>query len=170
MNVLETSRMTLRWFEESDAAFVLGLLNDPAWLANIGERNVRTLDDARLWIAQKLVASYRQSGYGLWAMQRRGDDVLLGMCGLLKRDVLPSLDVGYALMPAFRGQGYAREAVLACLAHARDVLGCRRVFALVAPHNQPSIRLLESVGMTKQKARYFEDATEVFAWGKAEDG
>ena len=165
MRVLETARMTLRWFEESDAAFVLELLNDPAWIANIGDRNVRTLDAARAWIAEKLVASYRRHGYGLWAMQRRGDDALLGMCGLLKRDNLPALDVGYALAPAFRRQGYTREAVVACLAHARDALAMPRVFAIVSPHNLPSIRLLESVGMSKETTRYFEDATEVFAWG-----
>ena len=162
--MLETERTSLRQFEESDAAFVLELLNDPAWIANIGERNVRTLEQARAWIAEKLVASYRQNGYGLWAMQRRSDDALLGMCGLLQREGLPTLDVGYALAPAFRRQGYAREAVLACLAYARDELGIRRVLAIVAPHNLPSIRLLESVGMTRDANRYFEDETLVFSW------
>lgn len=164
MQVLETERMTLRWFEESDAAFVLELLNDPAWIANIGERNVRTLDDARSYIAEKLVASYHQNGFGLWAMQRRSDDALLGMCGLLKRDNLPTLDVGYALAPAYRRQGYAKEAVLACLTYARDVLATPRVLAIVAPHNQPSIRLLESVGMVRQTGSPFEDETLVFGW------
>lgn len=164
MNVLETERLTLRCFDESDAAFVLELLNDPAWLSNIGDRNVRTIEEARTWIAQKLVASYRQNGFGLWAMQRRDDDVLMGMCGLLQRDALPELDVGYALAPAFRGHGYAREGVRGCLAYARTRLARSRVFAIVAPHNQPSIRLLEAVGMVKLGERYFEDETEVFAW------
>jgi RimJ/RimL family protein N-acetyltransferase len=168
MTILETERVTLRCFDESDAAFVLELLNDPAWLANIGDRNVRTLEEARTWIEQKLVASYRQNAFGLWAMQRRDDDALLGMCGLLQRDALPELDVGYALAPAFRGLGYAREAVQGCLAYARSHLGRRRVFALVAPHNQPSIRLLQAVGMLKLRERYFEDETEVFAWSAGE--
>ena len=169
MKVLETERMTLRWFEESDAWFVLELLNDPAWIANIGERNVRTVEQARNWIAEKLVVSYRPNGHGLWAMQRRSDEALLGMCGLLKRETLPALDVGYALAPAFRGQGYAKEAVVACLAYARDVLGSSRILAIVAPHNQPSIRLLESVGMVQEQVGYFEDATAVFAWTARRD-
>src|ERR1700691_3879333 len=105
MNVLETERMTLRWFDERDAPFILELVNDPAWIANIGERNVRTLDEARHFNSEKLVASYRQNGHALWAMVRRSDAVLLVMCGLIKRDSLPHLDVGYALAPAFCGNG-----------------------------------------------------------------
>jgi RimJ/RimL family protein N-acetyltransferase len=148
--VLETERMTLRWFEESDAAFILALLNDPAWLANIGERNVRSLEDARRWIADRLIPTYRSTRHGSWAMIRQKDGVLLGMCGLLQRDFLPELDVGYALSSQFRGQGYAREATRACLDYARTSLGKRRVLAIVAPGNLPSLRLLRAVGMIEE--------------------
>jgi ribosomal-protein-alanine N-acetyltransferase len=171
MNVLETERMILRWFEDRDAPFVLDLVNDPAWIANIGERNVRTLDDARQFIAEKLVASYRQNGHGLWAMDRRDDGALLGMCGLIKRDSLPHLDVGYALAPAFRGNGYAREAARACLEYGRDVLGHRRILAIVWPENRASIRVLESVGMKPEGVRLLGGdprETAVFAWGERE--
>lgn len=147
MRVLHSDRLTLRWFTPRDAPFILALLNDPAWIANIGDRGVRTLDEARTWIAEKLVRSYWDKGHGLWAIERRSDGALLGMCGLLERDSLPALDVGYALAPPFRGQGYAREAALAALRYAGEALGQERLLAIVRPENRPSIRLLESLGM-----------------------
>lgn len=147
MKVLETERLTLRWFDEGDAAFILALVNDPDWLTNIGDRNVHSLDDARRFIADRLAASYWDKGHGLWAMERREDGALVGMCGLIDRDTLPEIDVGYALAPAFRRQGYAREAASACLAYARDVLARPRVLAIVSPANAPSRALLESLGM-----------------------
>ncbi|CAN5904680.1 hypothetical protein BH11MYX4_BH11MYX4_58040 [soil metagenome] len=168
MRVLEAERMTLRWFDEADAPFVHELLNDPAWLANIGDRNVRTLDDARRWIADNLVATYWRTGHGLWAMERRSDCALLGMCGLLERDALPELDVGYALAPAFRGSGYAREAALACLRYGRDVLGRSRILAIVSPAHRSSIRVLESIGMVQERVCVLEGEsreTAVFTWG-----
>ena len=149
MRVLQTDRLTLRWFGESDAAFVLELVNEPSWIANIGDRNVRTLDDARAFIAERLVRSYWQNGHGLWAIERRSDGELLGMCGLVDRDSLPAIDVGYALVPRFWGHGYAREAASASLRYAREVLEAARVLAIVQPENQPSIRVLESVGMVR---------------------
>jgi RimJ/RimL family protein N-acetyltransferase len=168
MRVLETDRLTLRWFDERDAAFILELVNDPSWIANIGDRGIRTVDAARAWIAEKLVSSYRQKGHGLWAIERRDDGELLGMCGLLERDSLPYVDVGYALAPRFRGNGYAREATLACLHYGRDVLCKRRILAIVSPSNDASIRVLESVGMVPDEMRVLpgEDReTAVFSWG-----
>jgi RimJ/RimL family protein N-acetyltransferase len=149
MRVLQTDRLTLRWFDERDAAFILELVNDPSWIANIGDRGVRTLDDARAWIAEKLVSSYWDKGHGLWAIERRSDGERLGMCGLLERDSLPAVDVGYALAPRFWGNGYAREATAASLEYAREVLGKRRILAIVQPENRTSIRVLESVGMVR---------------------
>ena len=96
MKDIETERMTLRWFDENDAPFVLALLNDPAWIAGIGERNVRTLEDARRFIAERLVAHYWEKGHGFWAMVRRSDGAVVGMSGLVDRESLPEIDVGYA--------------------------------------------------------------------------
>jgi RimJ/RimL family protein N-acetyltransferase len=149
VKILQTERLTLRWFTDDDAPFVLELLNEPSWIRNIGDRGVRTVDQARAWIADKLVAGYWQKGLGLWAVERRSDGALVGMCGLLERDELPDIDVGYALVPRFWGQGYAREATAACLAYAREVLGRRRVLAIVQPENTASIRVLETIGLAR---------------------
>ena len=172
MDVLRTERLTLRWIDEGDAAFVLALMNEPSWIANIGDRGLRTLDDARGWIAEKLVSSYWQNGLGLWAVVRRSDGELLGMCGLLERDSLPSVDVGYALFPRFWGQGYARESTSAVLRYAREALGRRRVLAVVQPENRASIRVLESMGMVRAGTHLLEAGDcvlERYEWGEAED-
>jgi len=149
MLILETDRLRLRWFTESDtdADFLRALLNDPGWLANIGERNVRTRRQARAWIATRHTAPYGRLGFGFWAVERKSDGVLVGMCGLVKRDTLMEVDVGYALMPAFRGHGYAREAAAACVRYAQDVLGLPEVWGITGPANAASAAVLQHIGL-----------------------
>ena len=149
MLILETDRLRLRWFTSSDtdADFLCALLNDPSWLANIGERNVRTRRQAKAWIATRHTATYGRLGFGFWAVERKSDGVLLGMCGLIKRDTLQETDVGYALMPAFRGHGYAREAAAACVRYAQDVLGLPEVWGITGPDNASSAAVLQQIGL-----------------------
>ena len=147
MLILETERLRLRWFTDADADFVRALLNDPGWLANIGERNVRTRRQARTWIATRHTATYGRLGFGFWGVERKSDTRLLGMCGLIKRDTLMEADVGYALMPEFRGHGYAREAAAACLRYAQDVLGLAEVWGITGPDNAASAAVLQQIGL-----------------------
>ena len=147
MLILETERLRLRWFTDADVDFLRALLNDPGWLANIGERNVRTRRQARAWIATRHTATYGRLGFGFWGVERRSDGRLLGMCGLIKRDTLMEADVGYALMPEFRGQGYAREAAAACLRYAQDVLGLAEVWGITGPDNAASAAVLQQIGL-----------------------
>ena len=149
MLILETERLRLRWFTntDSDADFLRALLNDPGWLANIGERNVRTRRQARTWIATRHTATYGRLGFGFWGVERKSDGRLLGMCGLIKRDTLMEADVGYALMPEFRGQGYAREAAAACVHYALDVLGLPEVWGITGPENTASAAVLQQIGL-----------------------
>jgi RimJ/RimL family protein N-acetyltransferase len=149
MLILETDRLRLRWFRDTaaDAAFLRALLNDPGWLANIGERNVRTRRQARAWIASRHTAVYGRLGFGFWGVERKSDGRLLGMCGLIKRDTLMQPDVGYALMPEFRGQGYAREAAAACVRYAHDVLGMPEVWGITNPDNAASAEVLHRIGL-----------------------
>jgi RimJ/RimL family protein N-acetyltransferase len=145
--VIETERLALRRLDLDDAAFILALVNDPDWLRHIGDKNVHSLDDARAYLANGPIGMYAKHGFGLYAVERREDGALIGMCGLIKRDTLDDIDIGFAYLPAYRAQGYAREAAAATLAHARDVLGLRRVVAIVSPANHASARLLERVGL-----------------------
>jgi len=167
MSVLQTARTSLRPFGADDAAFIVALLNDPQWLRFIGDRKVNDAASARAWIESRLVAAYRAHGFGLWALQRRSDGELLGMCGLVRRDGLPEIDLGYALLPSHRGVGYAREAGAACLAYAAEVLGKRRVLAITDPDNERSIRVLASLGMVRDDSVVYESEgrrSAVFAW------
>ncbi|MBW8778472.1 MAG: GNAT family N-acetyltransferase, partial [Burkholderiales bacterium] len=149
MLILETERLRLRWFHptDADADFLRALLNDPGWLANIGERNVRTRRQAKAWIATRHTATYGRLGFGFWAVERKSDGALMGMCGLIKRDTLLEVDVGYALMPQFRGQGYAREAAGACVRYAQEVLGLPEVWGITGPDNAPSAGVLQQIGL-----------------------
>jgi ribosomal-protein-alanine N-acetyltransferase len=147
LSVIETERLTLREVSEADADFVLELLNDPDFIRNIGDRGVRTREAAARYIAERFVESYRRHGFGLWLVETKDGRVPTGVCGLVKREQLPGVDVGYAFLPPFRSKGYAHESASAVLAYARDVIGLERLYAVVNPDNAGSIRVLEKLGM-----------------------
>ena len=149
--VLTTARLVLREFAADDAPFILELLNDPSWLRFIGDRGVRTLDDARAYLANGPQKMYREHGFGLWRVERKADSTVIGMCGLLQRPNLADVDLGFAFLPRHWGRGFAREAAAATLAHAERVGGLKRVVALTALDNERSIRLLEKLGFTFER-------------------
>jgi RimJ/RimL family protein N-acetyltransferase len=146
-DVLETDRLILRRLSADDAEFVLELVNDPAWLRFIGDRGVRTLDDAREYIRKGPVDSYSRLGFGLYAVEQKEGGSPIGICGLVKRDFLDDVDIGFALLPAFRGKGYAREAARATMSYAREVVGLERIVAITSADNDASARLLEEIGL-----------------------
>ena len=147
MQVLETSRLVLRWVTTDDAPFIFELLNEPSFLQYIGDKGVRSLEDARNYILTGPVASYQRFGFGLYLVLLKESGTPIGMCGLLKRDSLPDVDVGYAYRPAFWSNGYAFEAGSAVLAHGREVFGLRRIVAITSPDNAGSRALLEKLGL-----------------------
>lgn len=148
--ILETPRLVLREFTHGDDGFVLRLLNEPSWLRFIGDRGVRTLEDARRYLDDGPCRSYARNGFGLWCVEPRDRGAPLGMCGLIRRDTLPDVDVGFAFLPVAWGRGLAREAAAAVLDHARDALRLRRILAITDPENAASIRVLERIGMRQE--------------------
>ena len=162
MMVLETSRLRLRRLSVDDADFILKLLNEPSFIENIGDRGVRTIEDARAYVLNGPVASYEKHGFGLWMVEAKQSGARIGICGLLKREVLEDVDIGYALLPEFWSRGYALESASAVLSYARDALGLKRVLAVVSPDNQSSIRLLEKIGFEFEKmVSLSENAAEI---------
>lgn len=145
--VLETGRLILRRLAEDDAEFMLGLLNEPSFHQFIGDRGVRTVEEARAYIRNGAMASYASYGFGLWLVIRKEDRVPIGICGLLKRDTLPDADIGFAFRPAFWLKGYAVEAGLAVIAHGQAAFGLRRLVAITQADNEGSIRVLEKLGL-----------------------
>lgn len=146
MTVPETDRLILRRLTPEDAPFIFELVNEPSWIKFIGDRGVRTLDDARTYIRKGPIAMYEAFGFGLYAAQRKPDGALIGLCGLIKREFLKDFDLGFAFLPQHWGQGYAREAAAAVLTHAREAFGLERVVAITSLDNERSIKLLESLG------------------------
>jgi RimJ/RimL family protein N-acetyltransferase len=147
MNVLATERLVLRHLTADDAEFILGLLNEPAWLQFIGDKGVRTLNDARTYIANGPQKMYREHGFGLWLAARKDTAEPLGICGLIKRPGLDDVDLGFAFLARHWGQGYAHEAAAAILSHAKHAVGLKRIVALTALENARSIRLLVKLGL-----------------------
>jgi len=151
VKVLETPRLVLRWVELADAAFFVRLLNDPAWLQYIGDRSVHTEAAAAAHIEKSYRGAYARNGFGLYLVESRSTGEPLGICGLLKRDQLEDLDLGFAFVATARGQGYAREACAAVLAHEPAAQGRGRVVAITLPTNAASIGLLEKLGFRYER-------------------
>ena len=150
--VIETERLILRRLDLGDAPFIFELVNDPDWLLHIGDKGVRSIDDARAYLVNGPIDMYAKHGFGLFAVERREDGALIGLCGLIKRDTLDDVDIGFAFVPRYWGRGYAHESAAAVLDHGRDVLGMRRVVAIVSAGNRASARLLERVGLRYEGA------------------
>lgn len=145
---LETNRLKMREFSAEDAAFVLRLLNEPSFIEFIGDRGVRNLFDAKRYLHDGPMTSYRQHGHGLLHLSLKEGDVPIGMCGLVKRDTLPDPDIGFALLPAFWGRGYVTEAAEAVLQHGQKTLGIRVVLGITTPGNARSIAVLQKLGLS----------------------
>jgi RimJ/RimL family protein N-acetyltransferase len=158
---LQTARLNLRPLTLDDAAFILELVNEPSWLRYIGDRGVRTLDDARVYLTKGPLDMYARLGFGLLLVELREDGTPLGLCGLIKRDTLPDVDIGFAFLPEYWGKGYAREAAAAALADAAASYGLQRVVAITTLDNEASIRLLEKIGFRFDRLIGGPDGTQL---------
>jgi [ribosomal protein S5]-alanine N-acetyltransferase len=148
---METERLLLRRLSADDAEFIVELLNEPSFIRNIGDRGVRTIEDARQYILKGPIACYAQFGFGLYLVELKDSSSPIGMCGLLKRDSLKDVDIGFAFLPRFWSKGYAYESASAVMDYGRKVLRLTRIVALTAPDNQGSIRVLEKIGLRFEK-------------------
>jgi len=146
-SLIETERLTLRKLSIEDAPFILRLVNEPSFLQFIGDKGVRNLEDARQYILNGPVASYAQNGFGLFIVQLKANQVPLGMCGLLKRETLQDVDIGFAFLPDFWNKGYAFESAAGVLSYAKDVLKLPRIVAITNKDNDASGKLLEKLGL-----------------------
>ncbi len=151
MKILETERAILREMTTDDAEFILDLLNQPSFIKYIGDRNVRTNEQAREYIESRFRTSYEKNGYGLWLVELKSDDLPIGINGFVKRDTLPDADIGFAFLPQFEKKGLAFETADAILNYGGDVLNFERVLAITSQDNESSGRLLEKLGFRFEK-------------------
>ncbi len=162
MKVLETERLILRRLTVEDGEFILELLNEPSWLQFIGDKGVRTLDDARDYILKSLVAMYERRGFGLYLTEIKGEGIPIGICGLIKRDSLEDVDIGFAFLPKFWGKGYAYESASAVMAYGKRTFGLNRIVAITTPDNYGSAKLLEKLGFHFERmVKLSHDSEEV---------
>lgn len=146
LKVAETERLLIRRLDSSDSAFILQLVNDPSWLHYIGDKGVRTPEDAQRYVENGPAAMYERFGFGLYAVEVKDSHALAGICGLIKREALNDVDLGFAFLPKFRARGYAYEAACAVMSYGRATLGLRRIVAILSRDNERSRKLLEKLG------------------------
>ncbi len=161
MKILETERLLLRQMDSAnDAEFIFALLNSPKFIEYIGDRGVRSVDEAAVFIEDRYRASYLEHGFGLYVVELKGgiadeDTVLnsrvsaptqIGICGFVKRDHLEFPDIGFAFLPEFEAKGYGFESASAVLNYGRETLGFSHVLAITSIHNDVSVRLLNRLG------------------------
>lgn len=162
MKILDTDRLTLRQLTEADASFILKLLNEPSFLHFIGDRGVRTIADARSYLLNGPINSYNRFGFGLYLVELKDQKSPIGICGLIKREGLEDVDIGFALLPEFWSKGYAFESAAAVMTHAREVVGLNRIVAIVTPDNQRSIGVLNKLGLRFERLiTWSEDGSEL---------
>lgn len=147
VKILETQRLVLRWLGLEDAEFILGLLNEPSFLRFVGDKKVRTVDAAREYLATGPLDSYQRHGFGLYLVVEKSSCAAAGICGLIRRQSLDDVDVGFALLPEFWRRGYASEAAAAVIELGRTTFGLHRIVAVTQADNVGSIRTLQKLGM-----------------------
>jgi RimJ/RimL family protein N-acetyltransferase len=166
-HILDTARLRLRTLALDDAAFYLKVMNTPLFYQWIGDRNIRTEAQAREALAVGPLTMQSMRGFSIYLVERLSDGAAIGMCGLIKRETLEDIDLGYAYLPEFAGHGYATEAATGVLAHAR-ALGLKRVVAITTPGNDASDAVLRRVGMRFEKrVRLTAEAAEAQLFGIA---
>jgi ribosomal-protein-alanine N-acetyltransferase len=158
---LRTQRLIIRRLRDDDAPFMRELMNEPGWLSHIGDRGVRTDDDARAYIRRAAVEPHERLGFSLGCVELRESGERLGICGLVQRDALPAPDLGFAFLARHEGRGFAREAAAACLDQAHAELGLERVVAITSASNDRALRLLRALGFT-------DEGTVALGTGRAE--
>ena len=154
--ILETERLLFREFTINDTPFIIELLNTEGWIKNIGDRNIKTMVDAEQYLLNGPIKSYATNGFGLSCVTLK-DGTPIGMCGLIKRDSLPHIDIGYAFLPAYAGKGYAFEITSDVLRYAFNTLKQEKILAITLPGNTDSVKLIKKLGMQFEKT--FTDAT-----------
>jgi RimJ/RimL family protein N-acetyltransferase len=146
MEVAQTERLCLRWLDASDSAFILELVNEPSWIQFIGDKGIRTQEDALRYIRNGPAEMYERLGFGLYLVKSKETGEPIGICGLIKREALEDVDLGFAFLQRFWGRGYALEAASAVMSYGRRVLALSRVVAILSPDNHRSSKLLEKLG------------------------
>lgn len=166
--ILETKRLCLREFDLNDTGFIIELLNTPNWLAYIGDKNVRTTEDAKRYLEDGSINSYKENGYGLWMVQLKESEIPIGMCGLVNRDTLEDIDIGFAFLPEYVRMGYGFEIADATMKYAKHTLNLKKIVGITDAKNVASIKLLNKIGLQFEKTVEFEEGKSALLFSPSE--
>ena len=168
MQIAETNRLILSKISIEDAPFIFELMNTPDWIKYIGDRHINTVEQAADYIKNNQLKSYKENGYGYYKVQVKDENCKpVGSFGLMKRDQLEHVDIGFSLLPDYQGKGYGYEAASELIRVAEHIFGIKTLCAITLPSNQPSIQLLEKLGLSYQKrVKPFEDDEELLLFAK----
>ena len=158
--ILETERLQLREFTLQDTAFLIELMNSPGWLKYIGDRNVKSEEQARSYLLNGAIKSYAEKGYGFWLVESKTENKAVGMCGITHREFLDDPDIGFAFLPEFAGRGYALESAEATMQYAKNTLHIPRISAITVSDNDRSVRLLKKIGLSFKNTFCFPGSEE----------
>jgi RimJ/RimL family protein N-acetyltransferase len=166
--ITETHRLIISKLTLEDAPFFLELVNTPNWIKYIGDRNLKSIEDAKTYLKEGTLKSYENYGFGFYKLElKEEDNKAIGTCGLVKRDQLESVDIGFAMLPDYEGKGFGFESSIEILKLAKDTFKLDKVLAITLPTNTNSIKLLEKLGLTYEKrVKPFEDDEELLLFAK----
>lgn len=159
-----TDRLILNPFAESDAPFLNQLMNSPSYIKHIGDRGVRSDVEAAEYIRHKLMPTYDQFGFGFYIVRLRHMDFPIGLCGMVKRDNLEAIDLGFGFLDEYAGQGYAYEASRGVIEHAQEYHEVARLIAVTTADNAKSKNLLEKLGFSLEKKVKWNDDEDVLQY------
>lgn len=163
MIISQTKRLVLREASTDDSEFILKLINEPVWHKFISSHSIDTIEKASEYIEQKFIAAYQELGFGLWVVEKNDSEAPIGICGLLKRDSLDCIDLGFAFLTDYWGQGFAFEATTASLMYARSELKVQKIVAITDPSNSRSVKLLEKIGFIYESKYSHPGSKEVLS-------
>ncbi len=167
--ILETARLCLREFNIEDSNFILKLVNSPEWLRFIGDKKVKTNEDAKNYLQKGPIKSYKENGYGLWLVQLKNTNESIGMCGLVNRETLEDIDIGFAILPNYMGKGYGFEVANATMNYAKQTLKIPKVVAITNADNIVSIKLLQKIGLSFERTLKLSDRDTVSLFSPSAD-
>ena len=168
MIIAETERLKISLFTLNDAIFFLELTNTPNWIKYIGDRNLKTINDAKVYLSNGTLKSYLDFGFGFYNIQLKTENLKpIGTCGLIKRPQLDDVDIGFAFLPEYEGFGFGFESSIAIMELAKNRFNLKKLLAITLPINTNSIKLIEKLGFElEKKANVFDDGEEVLLFAK----
>lgn len=168
MQIAETSRLIIFKIEIKDAPFFVELMNTPSWLKYIGDRNIRSVEDAENHLQNHIFKSYKEKGYGFYKIvEKTSPNQAIGVVGLIKRKTLEHTDIGFGFLPEYEGKGYGYESAMAIMSLAKNKFKLKTVYGITNSDNNRSIHLLGKLGLSYQKrVKPFDDNEELLLFAK----